>query len=468
MERISRRWLVVAALWLGCIQSIESTEGRDSPSPATSRGTVDERLDQIEAKLHALSRGTPDGTLGMGHVDSFPDGEPIPPCIEEPPAWPTWRVTGFFQLDAGFFSQDAANRATLGDIQDGLGFRRARLAAVGEVEDRVGYHLEFDFAQAQPRFVDVWMQFDETPMGNLRIGRYRQPFGMAEQTSIREIGFLERPMTFALAPFRQTGVMLFDTALDESIAWFVSGYRYLSDNYGNVYADGGGYGMAARLTTVLLQDDSGHLIHLGVDYSYNDPGLDSVKYFSSNEIFVGQNPLLGAAGLPVLPLTSVPAFVNTGAMPTRRTSLFDVEGAVALGRLTLQSEARWARVDMPGGVTNTFPGAYVQVRYVLTGEEIPYHRKNGVFARVEPLEVANPACGGWGAWEIAARLSYLDLNGTALPGPGRHLTDVTLGINWYINAHTKFQCSWIHADLADPALGDSTADTLAVRGQIGF
>ena len=53
--------------------------------------------------------------------------------VGETKKFPTASVTGFFHLDSGWFSQDELNRATLGDINDGLGFRRARLAAKGFV-----------------------------------------------------------------------------------------------------------------------------------------------------------------------------------------------------------------------------------------------------------------------------------------------------------------------------------------------
>jgi phosphate-selective porin OprO/OprP len=360
------------------------------------------------------------------------------------------------------------NRDTLGDIEDGLAFRRIRIAATGKVTERTSYIVEFDFAQDQPRIVDVWMQFAETPIGKIRIGRYRQPFGMSEPTSIRELPFLERPLTFALAPFRQTGIMLFDTAFDERMTWAVSGYRFLSDAFGNVYADTGGYGMATRLTFVPLEWDCDKLVHLGVDYSYNDPGRDFVFFASTNEFFVGQNPNLALSGFSVLPIVGVPPFVNTGAIPTERTNLFNVEGAFSLGRLLIQSEARWAVVDQANGVSNTFPGAYAHVRYVLTGETIPYNHANGVFGRIKPAAPVDFWCGQYGAWELAARVSYLDLNGEALPGPGRRLVDTTVGLNWYVNDYTKFQLNWIHSNLNDPTLGDSVADTFAMRGQLDF
>ncbi|MCA9120927.1 MAG: porin [Planctomycetaceae bacterium] len=382
--------------------------------------------------------------------------------------FPTVKVTGFFHLDAGFYGQDAVNRATLTDIEDVVGFRRARLAATGNVTERTSYMMEFDFAQAQARFVDVWMQFKETPVGNIRIGRYRQPFGMAELTSVRELPFLERPTIFALSPFRQTGIMFFDTALNERATWAISGYRYLSDNFGNVYADTGGYGLSTRITALPVDYGDTGLLHIGFDYSYNDPGRDLVQFASTDGFAGNQNPNLGLAGLSVLPITAIPAFVNTGAMPTSRTNLVNIEGAASWGRLLLQSEARWARVELTNGTTNIFPAAYAHMRYVLTGETIPYNRQAGAFGRVKPLQPADLWCGYWGAWEAAARVSYIDLNGTGLPGPGRRLTDVTLGLNWYLSDHVKFQFNWIHADLNDPTSGGSQAQTYAIRGQIDY
>jgi len=434
------------------------------------------RLDQLEQQFAqfaaAPSNAVPEPSLAS-HSSACPICNfPLQHCTcayDKPSGGtPSVRVTGFFHLDAGLYNQDAVNRATLGDIADGAGFRRARLAATGNVSDRTSFMMEFDFAQFQARFVDVWMQFKDTPLGNVRVGRYRQPFGMTELTSIRELPFLERPLLFALSPFRQTGVMLFDTALDERMTWAVSGYRYLSDNFGNDYADTGGYGLASRLTMLALDAGDDRIVHLGVDYSYNDPGRDEVLYASPNEFFVGQNPELGPPGLSVLPVSGVPTFVNTGIMPTDRTNLFNVEGAVSLGRLLLQSEARWAVVDLKDGTQNTFPGAYAHLRYVLTGETIPYNRQAGVFGRVKPAQPADIACGYWGAWEVAARVSYLDLNGIGLPGPGRRLTDVTVGLNWYLSDHVKFQFNWIYADLDDPTLGGSNAETYAFRGQIDY
>lgn len=463
----------ILLVWLAVGACATATAQRGGPTASVSDGeTVEGRLLELQRELADLQRQIGGSAQFAGAVTGCPEcgGKAGPCCTDgKGSGWlPDVRLTGFFHLDMGVFNQDSVNRTTLGDIEDGLGFRRARIAAAGKVSDRTSFIIEFDFAQSQPRFVDVWMQFADTPIGQVRIGRYRQPFGMAELTSIRELPFLERPTAFALSPFRQTGMMAFDSALDERLTWAISGYRYLSDNFGNVYADTGGYGMATRLTYLPIDDGGHRLVHLGVDYSYNDPGRGQVQYVSTNEIVVTQNPNLGPSGLSVLPLVGVPPFVNTGAMSVERTNLFNVEGALQLGRLIIQSEARWARVSLANGTTQTFPAAYAHVRYVLTGEAVPYNRATGVFQRVDPLAPVDVTCGQWGAWEVMGRVSYIDLNGTGLPGPGRRLTNTVVGLNWYINHYTRFSLNYIHSDLADPSNGDSNADVLAVRGQIDF
>ncbi len=378
---------------------------------------------------------------------------------------PTVKVTGFFHLDAAWFTQNDVNVQTLGDIDDGLGFRRARLAAQGNVAQDVEYIVEFDIAQSQARFVDVWLQANNTRYGNVRIGRYRQPFGMSELTSVRELPFLERPVTFTQSPFRQTGVMLFDTMDNELGTWAISGYRFLSDNFGNVFSDSGGYGMATRLTRIVRQWRENQLVHAGFDYSYNDPGRGVVQFVSTNEVFVGQNPNLGLPGLSVLPIVGVPPFVNTGLLPAENAQFFNFESAIGFGRMALQSEVRWIQVELPGGMTANFPGAYAQVRYMLTGEPIPYNRANGVFGRVVPCCDWTPS-GGLGAWELTGRVSHIDLNDVGVDG--RRLTDFTVGCNWYWNRYTKLQFNWIHSMLNDVALGDSTANAYAFRAQIDF
>ncbi|UUO04491.1 porin [Blastopirellula sp. J2-11] len=391
----------------------------------------------------------------------------LPPC---PPAttYPTLKVSGFFHLDSDWFDQNQANIATVGDIQDGSGFRRSRLGVNGKVAENVNYNMEYDFAVSQARFTDVWVNFSEVALlGNVRIGRWRQPFGMDELTSVRELPFLERSLLFSMSPFRQTGVGFYDHSESENMTWAASVIRYQTDNFGNTAGDNGGYGFVGRYTMLpIYQDDGERLVHLGADYYYVDPSLNTTRFASQPEI-----QIVDSTGFQGNILSSVPPFIDTGVVPTNHVSSYRLEAAAAYGRFYVQSEAQWLQLDQLGGPNQTIEAAYIQGRYILTGEKLPYNRKTGVFGAITPFHDVKPCYGGIGAWEVTARWSYADFNGAwigANAGPGRQLNDATLGLNWYVNKFTKFQFNYIHAMLNDPTLGDSNANIFAARCQLAF
>ena len=379
--------------------------------------------------------------------------------LTDPPKYPTVRLTGFFHLDFLTASQDTRNRFTVGDVSDGLDFRRARIGAVGNVAEDIAYRFELDFAASQPLFVDLWAEFHRVPVvGNVRVGRFRQPFGMTELTGVRELPFLERETMFTLSPFRQTGVMAFDTAFDERATYAVSGYRYNTDPLGNVFADAGGYGLAARFTGLPYYEGDSRLVHLGADYSYNRPGgTNPIRFQSGPEVY---------AGIRADDANVLPPLVDTGRLQVDDLNSFNLEFAAVRDNFLVQSEARAVVVTEANGNRATLPAYYLTTRYVLTGESIPYDRKAAVFGRVRPDRPVGQ--GGLGAWELAARWSSIDLNGTDGPGPGRRTHDLTLGVNWYLVDNAKFQFNYIHPILNDQVLGTSNSDFFAVRCQIDF
>lgn len=153
---------------------------------------IQQELDQLKASLNL--REKKDAAAPKASEKATP----------APVTYPTVKLGGFFQAEAGWFHQDAESLAQLGDIQDNRGFRRTRLGASGKVAENVSYLLEMDFALlGRPSFRDVRMDISSVPLlGNVRVGVFRQPFGMEELTSARELTFLERSSLQGLAPFR--------------------------------------------------------------------------------------------------------------------------------------------------------------------------------------------------------------------------------------------------------------------------
>ncbi len=387
----------------------------------------------------------------------------------DPPAekkYPEVKLGGFFQADAVWFVQDSVNIATVGDIQNGADFRRARLSAQGDLTEDVNFMIEFDFAfPGRPSFMDVYLELKQFPLlGKLRVGQWRQPFGMDGQTSVRELTFLERGLPFAFLPFRQIGVGFYDNSADETTTWAVSGFRFPTDLFGGNIGDSGGYAMASRFTFAphWTADDS-RLVSFGGGYVFGDPSSNRVRYLTPPEVFVQE--IGGADLVPPGTLAFVPPFVDTGPIDAQNFHLFAAEGGLTLGSLYMQSEAIYSVVNQTNGPQVSFAGAYVYAGYFLTGEIRPFNREKGVFGRVKPISDFTRDK-GLGAWEVAGRWSYIDLNDENIQG-GR-LNDLTFGLNWYLNQRTKFQFNYIHAFLDNPVFGESNSNIFALRGQVDF
>jgi phosphate-selective porin OprO/OprP len=387
--------------------------------------------------------------------------------------YPTVRLTGFFQADGFWSSQDAANRNAivngqpLGDIQNGADFRRARLAAVGDVWDNVGYMVEFDFASpGRPNFMDVWLDLRDLPVGTLRVGQWRQPFGMDALTSAKELTFLERALPNAFIPFRQIGVGLSDHNEDWRVTWAGSVFRYPVDFFGGDVGDNGGYGFSGRLTWLVLEGDDNQTLHVGGNYCFADPSNDLLQFRNQPELFVGEST--GPLPPPTDGPANLPPFVDTGLISANNFNLFGAELAGSYGSFLAQSEVLAMSVYQMGGQpTANFWGAYAQLSYVLTGEVRPYNKAGGVYTRVVPNKpFGTGPCSGCGAWEIAGRWSTIDLTDQNILG--NELQDWTLGLNWYLNKYTKFQFNYIRPNLDSAVTGTSHADLLAVRAQLDF
>ena len=92
---------------------------------------------------------------------------------------------------------------------------------------------------------------------------------------------------------------------------------------------------------------------------------------------------------------------------------------------------------------------------MLTGESRRYNPVTGSFQNPRPKAPFSSE-GGFGAWELAARYSHMNLNfqeglaGTAaVPGSvrGGDQNVLTLGVNWYLNPNFKVMMNYLLIDV---------------------
>ncbi len=354
------------------------------------------------------------------------------------------KIGGRMQNDWAFITEDQDIKDSFGSLANGTEFRRARLYLSGLLYDQIEFKFQYDFAEGDVDFKDVYMGLTDLPVvGGLRIGHFKEPFSLEKLTSSNYITFMERGLPSALFPSRSTGFMLHNHALNQRVTWAVGAFKG-SDNFGDRTSDGE-FNFTGRLTALPWYQDNGrYLVHLGLAYSYRNPNDNQVRFRARPEVHLA------------------PRFVDTSTLTADNLQMVGLEGAIVYGPASLQGEYTHATVDTAGG-NPQLGGFYVYGSYFLTGENRNYKSSKGAFERIRPAR--NFHYGSWtapGAWEIAARYSHIDLNDQGSAG-GR-LDDLTLGLNWYLNPNTRIMANYVLADLQ----GTGKAQMGQMRFQLFF
>jgi phosphate-selective porin OprO/OprP len=208
----------------------------------------------------------------------------------------------------------------------------------------------------------------------------------------------------------------------------------------------------------LYEDDGEKVVHVGFSFSHQFRG--------------GSDYMLRYRQRPESHLA--PYLANTGTtIPTNDIDLINPELAVVWGPASFQAEYTHSFVRGDDGTRNSnFWGAYAQLSYFLTGEHRNYKLGSGRFDRVKPNANFNPAQGDWGAFEVATRYSYLDLNDKFVRG-GK-MWDITAAINWHLFPNARLSLNYVHSELdnllisPDPDDVDGNADLVQARFQLDF
>jgi len=491
-------------------QRIEQLERDNIELRAAIRDEASARLEAIstlqeEEESEVLAEGTsPHGQAFLDPTDAAQQSEisSIQKSLKaltdkaNKKTYPTVAINGVFQADMGYFHQDDNSLREFGRMKNGADFRRARLSAKGAVTDHTNYFFQMDFGSfGRPTFTDLWVEQTDVPLfGNVRIGQWKQPFSLEVVSSFRYTTFMERSLLFqAFTPFRHLGVGFYDHSDDLSTTWAASVFAAGQDQFGGSISASGGVGTAERITYLpMWQNEGKEYLHLGAGHYFSAPQDGHVAFRTIPELYIGQNATTvvgGTSGQPVPtgPANGTPFIAQTGTIVA---SCYNVLGSELLwveGPFSLQTEGMLNFVDQAGGPLAVLPGGYLQAGYFLTGEHRPYDRKAGAIDRVIPktnLAFCND-CGnpGIGAWEVAARVSYINLNNDLLTQyRGGEATDMTLGVNWFWNPYTKIVFNYIHSigntaqntyTIPNPPntpgfYGHTQTDIFAMRAQVDF
>jgi phosphate-selective porin OprO/OprP len=374
----------------------------------------------------------------------------------------TVKLGGHVQLD---YINWADSSPSIPDTRNYFEFRRLRLTA-----DGAGYGV-YDFrfqltiepetvgespagTVTSPDVKDAYFSINEIPwLGRLRIGNFFVPFSLEQITNDTNNIFLERsiPTQGVFAANREVGLAMYNCTPDQRMTWATGVFfDSISEGLKERIDNNQGYRASGRITWLPYYDELSngrYLIHTGAGILYTEDQDDRVRFRSRPQIHEG------------------PQVIDSGVLAADAYTTGNVELAIVMGRVTLQSEYFLNSTNMLAGPSETFHGGYAHLSYFLTGENRVFERfgQHGAqFGRNSPFSNVffTPQGCSLGAWELKARTSYLNLNSV---DQGEYY-DVTVGLNWYWSDRVRLKFEWIHPMTTQAAVfGKTDSDILGTR-----
>ena len=344
------------------------------------------------------------------------------------------QIGGRLMVDAAFYDDDKT------DLSNGTEIRRVRVGVEGTIYSVWDYEAEFDFSGNEADVKDAWLGYSGFKSAKIKIGNFKEPFSLEEQTSSKYITFMERALPNVFAPGRNIGIGFNSQGKN----WALAGGVF-SEGVGDESAKDEGYGASGRLAFAPVNEKR-NALHLGLSLAARVPDdeSESVAFDERPESHIAEK-LLDTGDI-----TNVDHYIT-----------YALEAAYVLGPISIQGEYIATKVKREKGFEDAgFDGAYIYASCFLTGESRPYKAKKGKFGRVKPISKD-----GFGAWEVAMRYSTLDLNDGVITAG--EMDNITFGLNWYANPNVRFMANYIMVD-TDEKAGNDDPRIFQMRAQVDF
>jgi phosphate-selective porin OprO/OprP len=351
------------------------------------------------------------------------------------------RIGGRIHIDGAFFNSDRGMEEAAGDdsFRSGWEVRHPRIYLKGRIYRDFIYKIDYTFSDGS--IGDAYLGAAGVPvLGTVIVGKAARAFGNDPGPSSNYTLFMEYANTIIFGAGKQLGLAAGTPLLDSRASWAAQVFQFV-DGKGLRTEDN--YNLNLRLTGLPRYRDGGReMLHLGASYSFRS-SQDDYRLRAQPENHLA------------------PYLVDTGEIEIKRGNLYALEGAWVAGPFSLEGEWYSSFVEREDGLSSLdFSGFYIQTSFFLTGESRgeQYVTAYGEFDRpVHPRRNAGLNGSGWGAWQLAARYSWLDLNDKDIRGG--ILGDLTLGLNWQLNPNLRWMLNYIHSHRN----GSGDADIIATR-----
>jgi len=378
---------------------------------------------------------------------------------------------GFPEADDGIDILEGGDSGVPQDPQDNVTFRRLRIGVKGDLNDNVFYKYEGEFAGGEATsYRDALIGFRKLGIFNtVIIGNHKRPYGLDHLNSSRYNVFTERPFIIEALNEDSRRLGFSSNGVSEDQAW---NWRY------------GVWHQNVTQTTDGFEDDHYQLEFAGrlANTAWYDESSGGRGYFHWAAIgswgqVDGGADADNAADFRTRPeARSDQRWLDTGdILGAEETFRYGLETVLNVGAFQLTAEFLQGNVerDPTVGQDVQFGGGYVQVAYFLTGEHTPWNRKTGTLGRVKPYEnfftvkdnEGNRGL-GLGAWQVAARYSYADLQDEDITGGKGE--SFTLGLNWWWNQNSRWQFNYLVGEIEREPIASGNYQILGARWLVDF
>lgn len=342
------------------------------------------------------------------------------------------RLRGVIQADGEFMNNDVQNKTT-----DTFYMDKARPILEGTLFKRFDFRFMPDFGQGKTSIQDAFLDTKVFPELALRAGKFKQPVGLERLQADQDVKFVQRGLPTNLAPNRDIGLQLQGDFLT---------------TYGDFpISDANGNGVIGYQIGVFDGTSDGGSYDTDENNSKDVAARVFVRPFKLTDIEWLQGLGLGVAGTIGQESGAAPSYKTIG----QQTFFNFNAGVTADGhreRISPQGYYYWgpfgllgeyivsSQVVRKGALQQRVENSAWQVSttYVLTGEKAAY-------TGVVPDKPFDPAKGQWGAFELAARFSELNVDRAAFRNAFADPTTSAaaaaewgVGLNWYLNKNIRF------------------------------
>jgi phosphate-selective porin OprO and OprP len=330
------------------------------------------------------------------------------------------RLRALVQADSRFYFDNSRNN-------DGFLIRRARPELVGTVFKKFDFRLMTEFAGSSPSLMDAWLNWRISPWFQVLAGKSKVPVGLERYQSRENNLMTEFGYPTSLVPNRDLGIALHGEVFEGALDYYLGAFNGTTDGGTSVSNPDDDESLAGRVFarpfagtgTWALQG-----LGFGIGGTYGNAGGTPANFST-----VGQQTFF----------TWGSGVVIDGMTWRVDPQLYYYCGPFGLlGEYAISSQ-RLRKGASSGTVRNSAWAATAS--WVLTGEDATF---NGV----KPAKPADPFNGQWGAWQIAARVTELDVDDAAFPvfsNPGNSASRARSyggGVNWYLNSMVRISTDY--------------------------